>query len=218
MTKRQLVPARIIKFWLDLSLVLGIVGGALITLGWLLAPLMDKGSSLQYEIELPVALGEYPAGPWRSVLPLEVGPYSTLAIAQPRVVDASGELRFDSDNALMHFTVNSIWVFGVLVVLCIVFLLRRIFQSVIDGEPFSLANASRLRAIGIIIMVAGVLFPLAQYLTAKAVLSRVAVDGIPLNPPFSFELDMVVLGLMLVALSTVFTHGARLEHDQSLTV
>ena len=70
----------------------------------------------------------------------------------------------------------------------------RIFKTVIDGEPFSLANAARLRAIAVILMVAGLLGPLVEYLVAAAVLNRVAIGGVPLNPPLHLRLDVVLAG------------------------
>lgn len=218
MTKRQLLSARIVKLWLDIAFFAGGIGAVLFTAWWLLSPLAASGSNMRFEVDLPVAIGEYPVGPLRSVLPLEVGPSSPTAIERPRIVDGTGELRFNTGSALLHLAVTGIWVLVFLVVLCVVYLLRRIFKTVIDGEPFSLVNAARLRAIAVIIMVAGALGPLVQYLAVAAVLNQVTIEGVPLNPPLHFRFDVVLAGLMILALSTVFTHGAQLEHDQSLTV
>lgn len=218
MTKRQLLSARVVKLWLDIAFFAGGIGAVLFTAWWLFTPLAASGSTMPFEIDLPVAIGEYPVGPLRSVLPLEVGANSPVAIERPRIVDGTGELRFDTGSPLLHFAVTTVWVLAILVVLCVVYLLRRIFKTVIDGEPFSLANAARLQAIAVIIMVAGAVGPLVQYLAAAAVLNRVAIEGVPLNPPLRFRFDVVLTGLMILALSTVFTHGAQLEHDQSLTV
>lgn len=218
MTTRQLLSAKVVKLWLDVAFYAGGIGAVIITAWWLFSPLATGGSTMPFEVEVPVAIGEYPVGPLRSVLPLEVGANSPVAIERPRIVDGSGELRFDTDSPFLHFTVTGAWVLAILVVLCVVYLLRRIFKTAIDGEPFSPANAARLRAIAVIIMVAGAVGPLVQYLVAATVLHRVAIEGVPLNSPLHFRFDVVLVGLMILALSTVFAHGAQLEHDQSLTV
>ena len=218
MTNRQLLSARVVKLWLDIAFFAGGILAVALTAWLVFSPLAASRSTMPFEVDLPVAIGEYPIGPLRSVLPLEVGPNSPTAIERPRIVDGAGELRFDTGSPLLHFAVTTVWVLTILVVLFVVFLLRRIFQTVIAGEALSLANAARLRAIAVIIVVAGLLGPLVEYLVAAAVLSRVAIEGVPLNPPLHFRFDVVLTGLMILALSTVFTHGAQLEHDQSLTV
>jgi len=181
MTKPQLLSARVVKVWLDVILVAGGIGTVLLTLWWLLSPLAAGGSHVPYEVSLPVALGEYPVGPLRSVLTLEADPDSPVVLERPRIVDGSGELRFDTGSFLIHFATTAVWVLGLLVVLWVVFLLRRIFKTVVDGDPFSTANAIRLRTIALIMMAAGVLVPLIQNLVAAMVLRRVAIEGIPLH-------------------------------------
>ncbi len=218
MAKPQLLSARVVKVWLDVILIVGGIGALLLTLWWLFSPLATGGSNLAYEVSLPVAIGEYTAGPLRSVLPLEPGQNSAVAVARPRIVDGTGELRFDTGSFLIHFAATGFWVLGVLVVLWVVYLLKKIFKTVVEGDPFSPANAVRLRAIALILMVAGVLVPLIQNFVAAMVLRRVAIEGIPLSPPLNLRIDVVLAGLMVLALSTVFSHGALLEHEQSLTV
>lgn len=215
MTTRHLVTARIVKFWLDLVLVLGTAGAAVLTLFLLFGPLLADDSAPPFDVAIPVAIGERPIKP---VLPLTAGDQGAVVAESPRIVDGYGELRFRTSTLRVHLLQTSLIVLGLLLVLWVVYLLRAIFKSVLGGTPFDPANAARLRWIGALILAGGFLAPLAQYVMTASILRHVSVEGLPLSPPLLFKLDIVLAGLMILVLSAVFDHGARLEQDQSLTV
>ena len=99
-----------------------------------------------------------------------------------------------------------------------IFLIRQVVASVLEGDPFTLRNAGRLRLVGLILLVGGILGPLLEYVHASMVLAQVGNHNLPLSPPLSFSADVILLGLIILALSTVFGHGKELEDDKSLTI
>ncbi len=93
--------------------------------------------------------------------------------------------------------------------------LRRIFQTLIAGDPFHPANVRRLRIIGVALAV----LELGRYLTAAALhviapmfhLGRLHVGG-------EINLTTWFAVLAIVVLAEVFREGARLRGEAELTI
>jgi hypothetical protein len=97
--------------------------------------------------------------------------------------------------------------------------LRRIFQRVRDGAAFDAQNAARLRTLGAVLLVMVGLNAIAELATAIAVRPGVAAGGsVTIPGGLNIDLEIAVVGLILVALAEVFRRGAALEHEQSLVV
>jgi hypothetical protein len=107
---------------------------------------------------------------------------------------------------------------GGLLVIFVIFLVREVVASVVDGDPFTARNAGRLRIVGLILVVGGVVGPLFEYALATAVLGRLETTPVPLSAPLTFSIEVILSGLIILALSTVFGHGRELEDDKSLTI
>lgn len=207
--------ARALKVWFDIIFVLGLVGGGLLTL-WLVASpaVMALDGGRRVELAIPVAVGS--GGP-QPVLEVETGEVSE-GVSSVRVVDARGELRLETTSWSLQFLTVLPAVVGIGVVLFALFLLRAILRTVIAGEPFSLLNASRLRTIGWIAVVAGVVVPVVEYAVARAVLARFVAQGVELSPPVDVNGTAVLGGLLLLVLAAVWRYGADLERERALTV
>jgi len=218
MAKRSSTSARIVKICLDVVLALGGLGAALLALWLVVSPLVMSGPGKYADVSIPVAIGE------RSVLPvvrLEVtngGSGVTPDHRHPRIVKGRGELRLETTHWSLQSLSNTVYLFGIMVVLYVVYMLRGVFKTVTAGAPFAPVNSSRLRRIGFVLIGAGIIVPILEYVVAWAILSRVTITGAELSPPVHVDPELVLGGLMLLALATIFRHGAELEQDQSLTV
>lgn len=102
--------------------------------------------------------------------------------------------------------------FNTLGLLFIVGRLRKIFATLVDGQPFSLQNARRLRIIGLVLA--------ALELSRYAIWGVFLLTGDPagrfLRPPLDIT-GLFGIGVMFV-LAEVFEEGARMKKDLDLTI
>lgn len=93
-----------------------------------------------------------------------------------------------------------------------IFLLVRIVRTLRAGEPFVPPNARRIRVIAAIVLVVGVLGPVAEAIT-----TQLLVRGSPVAELVAFEMRInampFVAGLLIAALAEVFARGTRLRQD-----
>lgn len=111
-------------------------------------------------------------------------------------------------------------IFGLVAITFIVHRLRRVAETLVEGDPFVPENAGHLRAIAIAIAV----YQLISY-AAHGVLGliltlfgRPVERGVSLQPEFSVNLGAWFAVLALLVLSEVFREGARLREEQKLTI
>ncbi|MGH3391737.1 MAG: DUF2975 domain-containing protein [Actinomadura sp.] len=96
--------------------------------------------------------------------------------------------------------------------LLVIYLLIRIARTLQAGEPFVPPNARRIRMIAAIVLLAGVLGPVAEATT-----TQLLVQGNPVADVVDFEAHIpglpVLVGLLIAALAEVFARGTRLRQD-----
>ena len=109
-------------------------------------------------------------------------------------------------------------VVGSMLMLSVLYHLRRIFQRVRDGAPFDADNAIRLRWLGMLLLAVAAFRGITELARALTVRGWLELSGI--DVPIGFHLDptIVFVALVLVALAEIFRRGAELEHEQSLVV
>ena len=96
--------------------------------------------------------------------------------------------------------------------------LRKIFQTMAAGDPFADQNAPRIRWIGILVIVFGVLTQLIQWTATWLAMNTLDASGLHLETRISPDLTIVFVGLVIIALAEVFRHGSRLQTESDLTV
>ena len=134
------------------------------------------------------------------------------------LVDARGELRLQTTDWVLQFFPNLGMLIALGIVLYLVLTLRRMIGTVIGGEPFTEINVRRMRTMGVVLLAIGVVGPVLEYLVVRALLARVPVSGIAVSAPLDAQTSVILIGLLLLVLSTVFARGVELERDRSLTV
>ncbi len=134
------------------------------------------------------------------------------------ITSASGMVEFEGGGpALVTSAVTAIVIYAVPGLTMLV-LLRRIFQTMVAGSPFVPANVPRIRWIGILVILVGVLAQVLRWTVNWLVESSVSASGLHLEISIEPDLAIVFLGLVIVALAEVFAHGSRLQAESDLTV
>ncbi|CAA9309070.1 MAG: hypothetical protein AVDCRST_MAG16-18 [uncultured Frankineae bacterium] len=91
-------------------------------------------------------------------------------------------------------------------------LLLGVARSLRTGDPFTPANALRLRTLGVILIVGGTFVPVFQGIAFEGVLDPVLPDG-----PRAWTLDVqlwpALSGVLVGFLAEVFARGARMRED-----
>lgn len=134
------------------------------------------------------------------------------------ILEAAGTVRFTESSA----SLVTLWVAAILIyaasAIALLALLRSILQAVAAGTPFVERNARRIRAIGILIPVFGLLIQALQWATALVTMNTVAAEGLHIRASLTLNLTYLFIGLVIVALAEVFRYGSHLQTDADLTV
>jgi lipoprotein signal peptidase len=205
---------RTAKVWLDIAFFLAAAAGIGLALWLVVSPLVLRGGQVG-DITIPVAVG---SGSLRPTLTVEVDTIAAPSIRRAVLVEARGELRVQSTSWSLQFFPNLGLLIGIAVVLYVLLLLRRMLSSVLVGDPFAAANATRMRIMGVILVAAGALGPVAEHLAARTMLRMVPVRDVALTAPFDLRVDVILVGLLLLVLAAVFGYGSELERERSLTI
>lgn len=214
MSARRLGPARALKVWLDVVLVLGGLGGAVVAVWLAVSPFVLRAGGRPVDAQVRVSLGPSMLLPVSAV----VATAADDAIRSTHLVKARGELRFETTDWLVQVVSNGAQLLTLVFALAGIYLAREMLRAAIAGAPFAPANVRRLRRLALLLVAAGLVVPLVEYAAARMVLARLLVEGTPLSPSPPIALDPILAGLLVLVLAAVFQHGATLEDDRSLTV
>jgi hypothetical protein len=206
---------RVIRVWLDLVFVLGLVACAGLAAWLFISPFVMAGNRTGMDAAITVAIGSRSVRP---VIPVETLAEQGDTIHSLQIVDARGELRFVTSSWELQFASNLAYLVGALVVVAVIYLVRSVLQEVTKGTPFGPTGAKRIRAIGLLFILISILRPITEYVTARLVLARISAVSPALSPPLNLNLDALLAGLLIVVVSQIWAYGTELAHEQSLTI
>jgi hypothetical protein len=140
-------------------------------------------------------------------------------------VKARGELRLQTTDWWLQFASLGRFLVAMMVVLYVVWMLRRVLKNVLDDRPFDPANGGLLRRCGYSILLLGVALPPVDFVLASRVLSGIRVANLNLRPAVTFDKDVLLVGLLFLVFGIILTRGNEiqeheraLQEEQSLTV
>jgi hypothetical protein len=197
-----------LKLWLDILFYIAIVA-AVVFVGrggyYLVAP-----NSEGFELDAPVQFR------------LDRNAYSItstkLGVDQSSIVDVSGTFK---SNVILRPLVVTYLALGTViavVVLLVLSFLRRIFASLVDGHPFTMDNARRIRWIAITVLCGEVAGSVVVFITQRYIRSNFESQGLTLNADLALDLSTIFVGLVLLVLAELFRIGSELQIDKDLTV
>jgi len=206
---------RIARFWINLVLLAALAVGVLLALWLLVSPFVMAEGDNPAQASVPVVVGSSSLAP---VLPITVETVPGETFLSPHLVGARGELRFRTTHWGTQFAANLVYLLAVLALLGVFYLLRCMLWDAVQEGPFTPRNVIRLRIVGILFVLIGLLGPLAEYLVARLLLKPIVASQPALSPPLSFNPTMILSGLLFLVLAHIWAYGAQIEQDQSLTI
>jgi len=226
MSRRRWPAARIAKLWLEIAIgVLALAGAVMVVLllvGLVWRPPDAYLSDLTVQVSVGEQISRVPAPrALAAAMPLKISAAPSGEpdeFRNPMLVKTFGELRLDTSNAGLYCSSMLSLLGAVAVVLWLLWTLRALVVSALDGAPFTRRNVRRLSTIGFAIIGLGLVAPVLQYLLARAVLARAAVEGLPMAPAFRLSADPILGGLLVLVLAAVFSYGVDIEEERSLTI
>lgn len=119
-----------------------------------------------------------------------------------------------------HVIVLPLFVLEIIVLMIITDRLRRMFATLIAGDPFVPENAGHLRVIAVAIGVYQLVAYAAQGLLAMSLtmFGQPVEGGVELSVEFDLNLGAWFAVVALLVLSEVFREGARMRQEQKLTI
>lgn len=198
----------VLKITLDIVWYLSIAGVVLLVL-FLGFSLVTNGN-VSGHLSLPV------------VVNIDPDAYSITAekygIASAELEDVSAHLRFRSPGGgFLSFFIFHVAV-DIAIVMVVIYLLRRIISTLAAGSPFVPANASRIRAIGWVVIVGEFAKQFVEFLGHIIVTTTFDAQGLSFEFDMEFSLSTIFWGFVLLALAEVFRLGVQMREDQSLTI
>jgi hypothetical protein len=180
----------------------------------IITPLRPEASDLLLTASVPVALGigQEPQ------LQVELAGAGAQGIRAAFVDETYGTLRLETTNwrlLLISYVAKLLVVLGLAYVF---YLLRGVLQAILRGETFTEANTRRIRRIGYMVLLLGLLGPIVEYLAAQQILERLAILGPPLTLPSPFRVEVVLASLLILVLAQIWSYGLELEREQALTI
>ena len=142
----------------------------------------------------------------------------TYGVEHAFIVDAVGKLVFGSTDVtllLVYFGLLLVW-FGA--ALAIIYELRQVLRTLVDGEPFVQANAMRIHMIGLVIIFMEVAKVVILTLFSVFVRDNFSVEGFTLGVAPRPDLGVILVGLVVLVIAAVFRQGTELQEEQEFTV
>ena len=206
--------ARIMRVLTDIGVFMTALVFVLLTIWLITSSVRIARGTMDGDVTVMVVVGSSSLAP---ELPVDVTASRTGLIREPALVHAQGELRFRTDSWWLNFTSIKTLI-GLLVMLYGFVLLRNLLRDVEMGAPFTPINGKRIRMLGALFLVVGVLAPVIEFAVGHVVLSNAVTISPDLSPSFPFSSDAIFAGLLLLVLSQIWVRGTELEEDRALTV
>ncbi len=103
--------------------------------------------------------------------------------------------------------------------LLIIYLLRKILVSLVNGTTFMPKNVIRIRIIGLAVIAITLLTGFSTIWLNQLLASSIDLQGFELLPKFRFQdFGGVLWGVIILILAEVFRQGAYLQEDKDLTI
>lgn len=102
----------------------------------------------------------------------------------------------------------------------IVFLIRKIIRTVVEGNPFIKENGERLKIAGAVVVLVPTILWLSRIIIATRIISSIKIENVQLKVIGITDITYLCIGIgiFLIILSEVFRIGTSLKEENELTV
>jgi hypothetical protein len=142
----------------------------------------------------------------------------SLGIENAQVLDARGSLRFPPRKGAFFYGNMVILIVLLGLGLWMVGLLRAVFRTLRDGQPFVAANATRLRWLAFGSIVSELGRSAMMFFENYYAMTYFSADGLRFVARPDLNVFAIVNALIILVIAEVFRAGTRLNDEQSLTV
>jgi hypothetical protein len=213
-TTRNLRLGRIVKVVLDILFGLFVVACVGLILWVAVAPIVLNKSEGWGTASIPVTIG---AG-HEPQFDVSFTSSPEDEINDAYVVEAEGTLQLETRNFLLILIANAAKIVGLIGLAYIVYLLRSIVKTILEGEPFAEESSRRIRTMGYMLLVVSIVWQTVQYLAASEILRRLPDVAPTLNPGPTFDAGVILISLLILLLAHVWSYGLDIERERALTI
>ena len=142
----------------------------------------------------------------------------SLGIEDAQIQHVRGSLRFPLRKGAF-FAANAVLLICLLaLVLWVLCLLRAVFRTLRDGQPFVPANATRIRRIAWAVILGELARSAVVFFENSYAMTHFSAAGLQFDARPDVNVVAIINGLIILVIAEVFRAGTRLDEDQSLTV
>lgn len=213
-TTQSLKLTRTVKVILDILFGLLVIATIFLAVWIFASPLIQKVSDIPISASVPVAIGigDQPQ------FDVQVAGGGTKDIHNAFVEDAQGTLRLETTNWYYLLVSNLAKLLTAVGLAYVIYLLRKVLITILQGEPFASQNVIDIRRIGYLVLLVGFLRALFEYTASWLILNQLTITAPPLSLPSPFNAEVILASLLILVLAQVWSYGYQLERDQALTV
>jgi len=133
--------------------------------------------------------------------------------------DGQFELHIDTEGYPKELIISKLSDLLYLFIIGFIFLqIRGLSKSIIEDNPFGKSNISRLRKIGLALIVLGFIYPLLNRYLAALAKEHIVLSGLELKPYTYMNWSYYLLGLVFLLIARVFKKGIALREENALTI
>jgi len=105
-----------------------------------------------------------------------------------------------------------------IIYLMIIHFLRKIFKNLTQNEYFIPANGTYIKKIAVAILLVATVPELLHYFTDKMIIGTIEIKNVIIKNELSFDIQTIILGLLVFVIGIIFLRGIELKEDQKFTI
>ena len=213
-TKKSSLP-RVIKTLLDIIYGLLIFVIVALVIWMAITPILVNRVDTLGTASVPVTLG---TGDIPSI-EVSFDGVPGVGINNAVVEEAKGTLRLETDSPLLILIANGAKLFVALGLAYIFYLLRKVMQSILDGDPFAARNSQLIRRLGYAVLLVGFVGSILEGLAAWHILKRLPATMPVLQAGTTFDARLILgTATFIFLLAQIWGYGLELERERALTI
>ena len=134
------------------------------------------------------------------------------------LTNGEGRLHIDNlDQMFVYLRMLAALVDSIIYFMVIHFL-RKIFKNLTENEYFIPANGVLIKKIAVSIILLAIVPETIHYLTDKMIIGTIEIKDVIIKNEFNFDIQTVILGLLVFVIGIIFLRGIELREDQKFTI